>query len=208
ISDALLRLKHSNGGYLPDITMFSPERQSGAHKIIGPVFTVKFVPISDVTSPKPDNHFADSAPENSVVFVSAPPNAINAVWGGLMNTRAKMRGVNGVVVDGRIRDLSEIRSDVLPVFARSTSVLSAKAYTRPTTLNQPVILNGDHNPTIVINPNDIIVGDLDGVVCIPSGLLDEVIKLCKKYVVMDENVRQELLKGSSIVEAFSLHRAV
>ncbi|CAJ0769750.1 4502_t:CDS:2, partial [Entrophospora sp. SA101] len=99
-----------------------------------------------------------------------------------------------------------IRSDVLPVFARSTSVLSAKAYTRPTTLNQPVILNGDHNPTIVINPNDIIVGDLDGVVCIPSGLLDEVIKLCKKYVVMDENVRQELLKGSSIVEAFSLHR--
>jgi regulator of RNase E activity RraA len=32
-----------------------------------------------------------------------------------MNTRAKILGINGVVVDGRIRDLDELRSDGTPV---------------------------------------------------------------------------------------------
>ncbi|CAG8755217.1 5389_t:CDS:2, partial [Acaulospora colombiana] len=137
VADALLKLNYPHGGYLPDIIMFSPEQQAGSSKLVGPVFTVKVVPISDTTSPKPTQHFADASPEGSVVFVSAPSSlyyislvwytgyilmelfslfsdAINAVWGGLMNTRAKVRGVKGVVVDGRIRDLAEIRGDGLP----------------------------------------------------------------------------------------------
>ncbi|CAG8481513.1 10656_t:CDS:2 [Acaulospora morrowiae] len=205
-ADALLKLTYPHGGYLPDIIMFSPEQQAGPSKLVGPVFTVKVVPIDDTTSPKPSQHFADASPEGSVVFVSAPPNALNAVWGGLMNTRAKMRGVKGVVVDGRVRDLGELRADGLPVFAKATSVLSAKAYTRPTTLNQPVTLNGNYNPPITINPGDVIIADLDGVVCIPLQLLDSVLDLCKKNVEMDERVREELLKGTTIVEAFALHR--
>ncbi|CAG8439189.1 6538_t:CDS:2 [Diversispora eburnea] len=204
VADALLKLNHPHGGYLPDIIMFSPEQQAGPTKLVGPVFTV--VPISDTTSPKPAQHFADAAPEGSVVFVSAPPNSINAVWGGLMNTRAKERGVKGVIVDGRVRDLGELRADRLPVFAKSTSVLSSKAYTRPSTLNQPVTLNGNYNPPIIINPNDVIIADLDGAVCIPLQLLDNVLESCKKHVEMDNNVREELLKGTTITEAFALHR--
>ncbi|CAG8823958.1 19920_t:CDS:2, partial [Gigaspora rosea] len=88
VADALLKIDNPYGGFLPDIVMFSPEYLAGNSKLIGPVFTC--VPVSDVTSPKPSQHFADAVPANSVVFVSAPPDTINAVWGGLMNTRAKI----------------------------------------------------------------------------------------------------------------------
>lgn len=39
----------------------------------------------------------------------------NAVWGGLMTARAKAKGVKGVVVDGRVRDLNEHREMKFPV---------------------------------------------------------------------------------------------
>src|SRR6266542_4428157 len=131
-----------------------------------------------------------------------------AAWGGLLKTRGTILGMKCVVVDGRIRDLAELRSDGLPVcnkkkyiyiyifsyfyyiyiyfyfilffflkkkvFARETSILSASAFSRPTALNIPITLNGNHDPPIKINPGDIILGDLDGVVCIPKDLLDQV----------------------------------
>ncbi|CAG8734091.1 7948_t:CDS:2 [Gigaspora margarita] len=206
VADALLKIDNPYGGFLPDIVMFSPDYLAGNSKLIGPVFTVKCVPVSDVNSPKPSQHFADAVPANSVVFVSAPPDTINAVWGGLMNTRAKIRGAKGVVVDGRVRDLEELRADGLPVFAKAISVLSAKAFTRPTSFNEPVFLNGNYEPQIKINPGDIIIADLNGVVCIPQKDLDRVLELCDKYVAMDQKVKEELLKGTTIQQSFALHR--
>ncbi|GBB84795.1 hypothetical protein RclHR1_11360009 [Rhizophagus clarus] len=164
------------------------------------------VPKSDTTSPKIDKSYADTIPSGSVVFISAPPNSVNAVWGGLMNTRAKILGVNGVVVDGRIRDLDEIRSDGTLVFARAASILSSKDFTRPTALNIPVTLSGNHDPPIKINPDDIILADLNGVVCIPKDLLDQVLDSCEKYTGMDKNLKNALLEGITLTEAKSIHR--
>lgn len=43
ISDALLALKHPNGGFLSNITMWSPQRQDGNARIVGPAYTVQYV---------------------------------------------------------------------------------------------------------------------------------------------------------------------
>jgi len=117
-----------------------------------------------------------------------------------------MRGVKGVVVDGRVRDIDELRADGLPVFARGLSILSAKPYTRPAALNVSVTLNGDYDPPIIINSNDIIVGDLNGVVCVPQQFLDQVLELIKKQLETDTKVKEDLLKGVTISEAFKRHR--
>ncbi|CAG8614650.1 2393_t:CDS:2 [Paraglomus brasilianum] len=202
ISDALLKLSHPHGGFLPDLTPFSHT----STRILGPAYTVKLVPSSDVTSPKLGVHFTDTVPEGSVVFVSAPAGGINAVWGGLLNTRAKMKGAKGVVVDGRVRDLDELRNESLMVFARGSSTLSAKPFTRPSEINVPVTLNGSYYPPIVIKPGDVIVGDVNGVVCVPVELVDQVVELCEKLVPMDENVKTALLEGMSITEAFKKFR--
>ena len=57
ISDALLKLQHPHGGFLPGISMWSPTRQEGDTKIIGPAYTVKFVRSHITNAPKPANHY-------------------------------------------------------------------------------------------------------------------------------------------------------
>jgi len=65
--------------------------------------------------PTHQGHYIDSIPPGSVIFVSAPPNTVNAVYGGLMSNRAKVAGAVGTIVDGRIRDLQEHRGLDYPV---------------------------------------------------------------------------------------------
>ena len=57
----------------------------------------------------------DSVPDGAVIFVSCPAKTPNAVYGGLMSTRAKVRGAVGSVIDGRFRDLEEQRALDYPV---------------------------------------------------------------------------------------------
>lgn len=76
ISDALVKLGVPSGGHIPDVTMFSPSRDADNVKICGPAYTVKMVHASDKTSPKPSAHFVDSAPEGSVMLISAPPREL------------------------------------------------------------------------------------------------------------------------------------
>jgi regulator of RNase E activity RraA len=94
------------------------------HKIIGYASTFKFVakndPIPDV-APLEDygfpsgTHWADWAQPDSIVLIDQPAGQSCAVLGGIMAARMKVLGVKAVVVNGRVRDLSELRSSQLPV---------------------------------------------------------------------------------------------
>ena len=65
----------------------------------------------------------DSVPAGSIVFISAPSCFVNAVYGGLMSTRAKQLRAEGTIVDGRIRDLQEHRDLDYPVRSLSPSLV-------------------------------------------------------------------------------------
>lgn len=115
MSDALVKLKVPYGGYLQGLTMYSPERETGLAKIFGPAFTVHTVMESDTAAPKPTGHFVDAIPKGSVVYIQQPKNTFSSVWGGLMSTRAKMLGAQGVVIDGYFRDINEQKELNFPV---------------------------------------------------------------------------------------------
>jgi regulator of RNase E activity RraA len=111
--------------------MWSPKRQEGPAKAIGPAYTVRYVRKNYENEPKPSGHYVrhhnlhafktlireqiDSIPQGAVVFISAPPRMINACYGGLMSNRAKYLGAVGTVIDGRLRDLQEHRDLEFPV---------------------------------------------------------------------------------------------
>jgi regulator of RNase E activity RraA len=95
--------------------MFSPLQQAGETKIFGPAYTVQMVEASNTTAPKTDKHFADGIEKDSVVFISQPKGMYSACWGGLMSTRAKYLGAQGVVIDGNFRDINEHRGMGFPV---------------------------------------------------------------------------------------------
>jgi regulator of RNase E activity RraA len=115
VGDALVKLNVIYGGYLHGIKMFSPLQQAGDRRIFGPAYTVQMVDGNDSNTPKPSQHFVDGVTKESVVFISQPKNFYSACWGGLMSTRAKILGAQGVVIDGNCRDLNEHREINFPV---------------------------------------------------------------------------------------------
>ena len=61
VSDALVKLKVHNGGFIPGITLWSPQRQDGPTKIVGPAYTVQYAPMDD-ERPKWPTHYVRPDP--------------------------------------------------------------------------------------------------------------------------------------------------
>ncbi len=61
VSDALVKLKIHNGGFIPGITLWSPQRQDGTTKIVGPAYTVQYAPMDD-QRPKWPSHYVRTDP--------------------------------------------------------------------------------------------------------------------------------------------------
>lgn len=132
VGDALVKLNVTYGGYLHGLKMFSPHQQAGTTKLFGPAYTVQMVDANDTTSPKPSQHFVDGIEQGQVVFISQPKGFYSACWGGLMSTRAKYLGAQGVVVDGNFRDLNEHREMGFPVsIQEDTTSYSMLTNTKP-----------------------------------------------------------------------------
>ncbi|KAK3113704.1 hypothetical protein LTR53_008740 [Teratosphaeriaceae sp. CCFEE 6253] len=206
VADALTKLKIPHGGFLSGLTMWSPKRQEGTTKIIGPAYTVRYVRKNYENEPLPSGHYIDSVPTGSVVFISAPARSINACYGGLMSTRAQYSGAVGTIVDGRLRDLQEHRDLGFPVFARDVGTTAPAETMRVAAIDEPVRLHSDDQDA-VIYPGDILVGDINGVVCIPRDLVGKVLELIPSQVEADEKVAADIRKGVPAAEAMKTHRA-
>ncbi|CAK7231109.1 hypothetical protein SEUCBS140593_007814 [Sporothrix eucalyptigena] len=199
IADALLKLKHPNGGFLAGITLWSPERQAGPTKIVGPAYTVKYAVHSDPV-PKIEGHYIDTIPKGVVIFISSPVTP-NAVFGGLMSTRAQVSGAVGTVIDGRLRDLQEHRDLGYPVFARDVSTTAPQEVAKVVGVDVPVHFTGTHNQDVTIQPGDYIVADLNGVVVLPKALAEKAIPLIQPQVSADEQMAEAIKGGMTFVEA-------
>jgi RraA family protein len=106
-----------------------------------------------------------------VLVIDGGGDISNAIIGGIMSAGMKMLGLAGVVVDGAIRDVAEIRERDFPVYARGVNHRGPYK-NGPGEINVPVCIGG-----MVVNPGDIIVGDQDGLLAFPAaeaaGLIDK-----------------------------------
>ena len=91
--------------------------------------------------------------------------------GGLMATTAKVRGMAGVIIDGGLRDVSEVRALGLPAYSRSVVPSSSVGRWASVDTNIPVECAG-----VTIKPGDIIVAGEDGVVRVPQERAAEILK--------------------------------
>ncbi|KAK7984053.1 hypothetical protein PG989_011455 [Apiospora arundinis] len=216
VSDALCKLNYRNGGFLPGLTMWSPQRQDGPTKIVGPAYTVKYVPLDD-PAPKHPTHYIDSVPAGAVVFVSAPAGTPNAVYGGLMSTRARALGAVGSVIDGRFRDVQEQRALGFPVFARDVGTAPPAPLLKVAGVNIPVRLQqrpleeeereGEEGMLLAVRPGDYLIGDVNGVVVLPAEVAEQVLPLMKKQVEADERMAEAIQGGMGFSEASKKFRS-
>ncbi len=127
------------------------------HTMAGPALTVKVRPGDNLMLHKA----LDMAAAGDVIVVDAGGDLTNAIMGEIMAYIAQDRGVAGIVIDGAIRDADEIRRCGLPVFA--AGVTHRGPYKDgPGEINATIAIDG-----MVIRPGDLILGDGDGVLCVP-----------------------------------------
>ncbi|MDH2238085.1 RraA family protein [Pigmentiphaga sp. GD03639] len=104
---------------------------------------------------------ADEAPPGSVIVIDVGPAPDACTWGGTGTAVAQRRGVSGVVSNGRVRDLAEIRRARFPVFARGAVATGWSGGRRGET-GVPVSVGGR-----VVQAGDVLCADDDGIVVIP-----------------------------------------
>lgn len=111
-------------------------------------------------------------------------------WGENMNIAAIARKLGGLVIDGCVRDAKQLQEADFPVFARGFCIRgTAKDPHGRGSLHQPLHLDG-----VVIQPGDLIRGDLDGVVAIPRTTLADTLTKAQaredKEAAMHTRLRQ------------------
>jgi regulator of RNase E activity RraA len=131
------------------------------------------------------------------VYICTGSSPEYALWGGLMTTRAMQLGAAGAVLDGYIRDTKEILAQGFPVMARGRYAQDQGPRGKVMDFRVPIKLG-----MTVINPGDVVFGDLDGVLIIPKQVEAEVIKLSLEKVRGESAVRKALEQGMPAVEAF------
>ncbi len=157
ISDAMSRM--TAGG-----AKLRPIHSGGV--LAGPAFTVKTRPGDNLMVHKA----IDSAEPGDVIVVDGGGELTNSLIGEMMAAHAERRGVAGIVIYGAIRDYDTLHAGTFPVFA--AGVTHRGPYKDgPGEINVPIAIDG-----MVIAPGDLIVGDGDGIVCVPFDLTAEVLK--------------------------------
>ncbi|PHH75640.1 hypothetical protein CDD82_4362 [Ophiocordyceps australis] len=211
VSDALLKLNVPGAGFLADLHLYSPQRadaQPPACTVVAPVSTVLFAAKDEPRPTQPAAniaagvHWADVTEPGSFVVMQQPDGQTNAICGGIMALRIKARGAKGIVVAGRVRDLSELRATELPIWAQATSTVGAGAASLPWAVQVPLLIN-----KTPVCPGDVAVHDpANGFVVIPANHVAAVLDLLPKLVAADEQVKRHVEQGMSVAEAFKRFR--
>lgn len=170
VSDAVELVTGKNG------TMWHDMKLINGVPIVGRAVTslVKPAPAEQATpalSTKHSVEMIDNAKPGEVGVIVMEGTLDIAAMGNLMATAAKVRGMAGMVLDGAIRDVWDIRRMGLTVYARSISPRTAVGHYATVARNVPVECGG-----ITVRPGDIIVADEDGVVVVPQERAEEVLK--------------------------------
>lgn len=174
-------------------------------RICGPAATVLEAATDEFVPPQHALDLIDEAPAGSVIVISIEGGEPDvAVWGGLMTAGAVANGHAGAVLDGAVRDLTEIRRDYgFPVYARDVSPGTTLGRYRTVASQVPVRV-GD----ILVHPGDIVVGDVDGVVVVPQAQAAEVLRVAQeidareleqaKLIIAEKSLRKGLAKYGRI----------
>jgi regulator of RNase E activity RraA len=148
-------------------------------RIVGRAATALMRPVLKNDTRKYTNHILDildEAPAGSVLVYVMQDGLEIAAMGNLMGTTAKVRGLAGAVIDGAVRDISELRRLEFPVWSRRVS--PATSVGRMISVDKQIPVKCGE---IMVHPGDYIVADADGVVVVPTAAAEKVIELLKQY---------------------------
>lgn len=200
IADCLDRGSLRNQVLAPHIRPISPRM-----RVAGYAATVHCVEVDAAPASREDwyrNELAsvDSLQPGDVVVVST---CRGSYWGELLATASTYRGARGVVADAYTRDTLALTEMGFPTFAAGIHCADSLGRIDVDEYGTPIVCGGVH-----VAPGDLVLGDHDGVVIVPSAHASEIIAAAEEKASGEDHVRTKLAEGMPVSEAFRTYGVI
>ena len=162
--------------------------------VVGPAFTVKYVPASTPAGSVGD--FLDDVTPGDIVVIDNGGRADCTVWGDIMTLYAGQRKVSATVIDGVCRDVNKAIADEYPLFTKGRFMRTGKDRVQVDGINVAVSIGLTR-----VCARDIVVADANGVVVVPRHRASEVAAAARKIEGIEDRIRKELALGKTLQEA-------
>ena len=163
-------------------------------KIAGPAKTATISPGDNMAI----HRAAHSAKPGQVLIIDGAGNRSFGVFGDILATCCQNQGVVGVVIDCTIRDTAEIKEMQFPVFCLGANPTATRKIA-PGAIDVEVSCGG-----ICVRPDDIVIGDDDGVVVVPLEIAAHVATGVQAIAARESEIMQQLADGMTTYEIFDL----
>ena len=182
--------------FISGLTALAPD-----HRMVGTAFTLRYVPAREDLDMSPDFNndtnvqrlAVESIGPGQVLVIDARQDCRAASFGHIIATRIMRRGAAGLVTDGALRDTYRIRELPWPSYCRASHATTSALIHHPVDMNVSISCGG-----VLVMPNDVIVGDAEGVVVLPAHLSVEVAEAAYEQEILEEFVWTKVNDGSAI----------
>ena len=132
---------------------------------------------------------AEMIQPGDVVVAACTVENTDGFFGDLLATSYRARGAKGLIIDGGVRDVTDLTEMKFPVFSRA---ISARGTVKATlgSVNVPVVCAG-----ATVNPGDVIVADMDGVVVVPARVARQAADAAEAREANEADKREKLASG-------------
>ena len=174
--------------------------QPGQPRIVGPAFTLRFVPAREDlatpeswSSPTSTRAAIEAMPPGCVAVVDAMGVTDAGIFGDILCARMQKRGVAALVTDGVVRDAAGVLGTGLPVWCQGVAAPPSVAGLTFVGWGEPVACGG-----VAVFPGDVVVVDQDGAVLIPQALLPDVLATAPGQERLEEWIMGEVNGGAAL----------
>src|SRR5215472_6912660 len=174
-------------------------------RMAGQALTLRYIPrredldaTADYDNLKNKQRVAiESIESGDVLVIDARGDTRAATLGNILTARVLSRGGAGIVTDGAFRDSPAIKAIDLPTFCRAANANLSNTIHFPSEINVPIACGG-----VAVLPGDVVVGDGEGVVVIPSALAENVAHAAAEQEQREKFIYARIAAGSSIVGVY------